>query len=81
MCNYCKYLRNSDDSEIVRLSETNIGKLKGRGMNLILGMIAYEHGDTGKYNLFAEFDVDGADLDAETSVEIHFCPMCGRKLN
>lgn len=52
----------------------------GKKMDVILEMFSYEHAETGKYKLFAEFDVDGECLDAVTSVEIHYCPMCGRKL-
>lgn len=80
MCEFCKDMRNSDDVESVFLSRSYIGNIMGNNMSVIMGIDCYEHGNTGKFKLYAMFDVEHADIDAETSIDIQYCPMCGRKL-
>ena len=81
MCEYCKDMCNSDDVLPLELSSCGIGDIMGRGMSVVLGMNCYKHGETGRYQIFSDFRVDGSDLDAVASINIHYCPFCGRKLN
>lgn len=81
MCEYCKDMKNNDDVLPLELNSCGIGEIMGREMSVVLGMNCYKHGKTGRYQIFSDFRVSGADLDAVVSINIHYCPFCGRKLN
>ena len=81
MCDFCKDMRNSDDVLPTELSISRVGEMMGREMYVVLGKNCYEHGKTGRYQIFTEFRIEGEDLDAVASINIRYCPMCGRKLD
>lgn len=80
MCEYCKNMQNSDNVDPMILNNVCIGEIMGRKISVLLGMNCYKHGEYGRYQIYSELDVQSAYLDAVTSINIHYCPMCGRKL-
>lgn len=80
MCEFCKDMRNTDDVAPTDLRATKIGEIAGKEMYVVLGKNCYKHGNTGRYQIFTEFRIEGEDTDVVASFNINYCPMCGRKL-
>lgn len=78
MCKYCKNLCNSDYVDSVCLDKIDVGKIMGREISMSMELNCYEDEENGDYEIMTTFDVYGFDL--TTSIKIHYCPMCGRKL-
>ena len=81
MCKYCKDLCNSDDVPSVRLGRIGLGEIAGREISMSMDLDCYEREESGMYKISSMFDMQGFSLDAIISIEIKYCPFCGRKLN
>lgn len=81
MCKYCKNLCNSDDVPSVHLGRVDLGEIAGREISIQMDLDCYESGESGEYRISTMFGMQGLSLDMGTSVEIKYCPFCGRKLN
>ena len=70
MCKYCQAMQ-----PISAMSQTNKGR---RGVNTYIG-IGYKSNGKIFRCLTTEIDIDGEKTTC--GMEIHFCPVCGRKLS
>lgn len=70
MCKYCDNIKEDEINSLERSDADLLGQ-QGVGTDLII----VKKGDKYYFNVVGSFD------SVKESVEIEFCPVCGRKLN
>lgn len=76
MCEFCKDFKNKDKNFILNLNKTkmNFGLLGKASLSLEISQI------DGDKEIAACLSFEEADVTEYATIEIKFCPMCGRKL-
>lgn len=76
MCKFCKDFKNKDEDIFVTLKDSDIDfGLLGKG-KIVLEMNQFD----GRRGMSALIDLPQTDDTEGASIEINYCPMCGRKL-